>query len=175
MFELKISNFSQAIWLSENWATHTISLLDPAMQLFTLPVPSEQGLLRRYYFHDICPRDSVSQFLDNPTLASVEQIQDILDFTVHLIKASKLLVHCHAGISRSTAVACGILCQHGLAPDEAVRHVLEIRPQAYPNAHIIALFDDILQLDGQLNKASVEEVDRFYRDQHFDLSKEHDF
>jgi predicted protein tyrosine phosphatase len=145
------------------------------MQLFKLPIPGEQGLLRRYYFHDICPRDAVSQFIDNPTLATAEQIQDILDFTGHLIKASKLLVHCHAGISRSTAVACGILCQHGLAPNEAVRYVLEIRPQAYPNTHIVALFDDILQLDGQLNQASVEEVDKFYRNQLVDSSKENDF
>lgn len=65
--------------------------------------------------------------------------------------AHKLLVHCGAGISRSTAVACGILCQHRLSPKEAIDTVYLLRKGACPNEHIIALMDEALDLKGSLS------------------------
>lgn len=146
MFELKITSLREALYLSQHWATHTVSLVDPDYTLET-PKPGENALLRCYYFHDIT-RD-----MFDFTVATPEHIQDILEFTAPLQSNDKLLVHCHAGISRSTAVACGILCQHGLFPDMAVKQMLSIRPQAFPNLHIISLFDDRLKLNGKLKKA----------------------
>lgn len=128
MFELKISDIFEAVKLSQEWATHTISVVDPGIEDcgidIKLPIVSPNHKLRRYYF--------------------------ILDFTAPLTSADKLLVHCQAGISRSTAVACGVLCQHGLSPSEAIPFVLSIRPQAQPNLHVLRLFDEILGLEGKL-------------------------
>jgi len=146
MFELKISNLTDAKRLSQEWATHTISLLDPNVDI-TLPIAGKESLLRRYYFYDIDPKDTLS---DSFKPATPEQIQDILEFSARLEPTDKLLVHCHAGISRSPAVAIGILCQHGLTPKKAFTHVLQIRPSGFPNRHILALFDDILRLEGKL-------------------------
>lgn len=158
MFELKISDIFEAVKLSQEWATHTISLVDPGIEDYDgidikLPVASQDRKLQRYYFHDIISTGDFMLFLAEeaiPILATAQQIQDILDFTAPLASTDKLLVHCQAGISRSTAVACGVLCQHGLSPSEAVQYVLSIRPRAKPNQHVLKLFDEILGLEGKL-------------------------
>jgi len=176
MFKLKITDLENALKLAPHWATYTISLLDPDYS-FRLPQPSAGALLRRYYFHDISNERFIRHFeffeLEGTfQLATREQIQDILEFISPLQDHDKLLVHCHAGISRSTAVACGILCEHGLSPNEAVKHVLSIRPQASPNSHVINLFDELLGLENQLNQAVEEEMDRLYTT--FDLGLDAD-
>jgi predicted protein tyrosine phosphatase len=132
-----------------------------------LPVASKKGLVQRYYFSDICRERNFALSSDKPKLASSKQILDILEFTAPLQSEDKLLVHCHAGISRSTAVACGVLCQHGLHPNESIKYILSIRPQALPNKHVLTLFDDILRLGGSLITAGTEEVDKFYRNRFF--------
>jgi predicted protein tyrosine phosphatase len=161
MFKLQISDITKACQLSQLWATHTISLLDPGIEQaikdfeldIKIPTAPLERELRRYYFHDIINKnDFMILFSEDisPTLATLEQMKDILEFTAPLTSQDKLLVHCLAGVSRSTAVACGILCQHGLTPNEAIQYVLSIRPQAHPNEYILQLFDEILGLKGQL-------------------------
>lgn len=165
MFELKISNLKEALQLSKNWATHTISLLDPDIEkdsLREIPVAGKGGKLRRYYFYDLDPKDkdlSLLIFLRGESvMATSQQLQELLAFTAPLKSTNKLLVHCHSGVSRSTAVACAVLCQHGLTPSQAIKHLLSIRPHAHPNKHILTLFDDILGLKGELVVAGTEEI-----------------
>jgi predicted protein tyrosine phosphatase len=164
MFELKITNIVEALRLSQDWATHTVSLIDPDYPL-EVPKPGQNAVLRRYFFHDISSSSSWWGDGLDLKLATTSQIEDILEFTTPLQPSDKLLVHCHAGISRSTAVACGVLCQHGLMPKLAVRYVFSIRPQAFPNSHIITLFDQILGLEGRLIKSLPEVLDAFYSEQ----------
>jgi predicted protein tyrosine phosphatase len=57
--------------------------------------------------------------------------------------AEPLLVHCRAGVSRSTAVALGFIVR-GLLKSErliedAVEQLLAIRPGARPNVHVLGL------------------------------------
>jgi len=142
-FSLRITDQHTANKLARAWPTHTVSLLDPDCDT-TLVTPD--GRWCRCFFHDSTPRDRLSR-----TLASLEDIQRILAFTAELGAADRLLVHCYAGISRSTAVALGILCQHGLSPRQAMTVVRRLRPIASPNAHILALFDAVLALDEALS------------------------
>lgn len=174
MFDLKISNFSDARTLAPQWATHTITLLDPDINpdFMRLPEPGIDGQIRRYYFHDIAPNSAraeemVNEYLEGMKVATSNEMKDILEFTRSLKSTDKLLVHCHAGISRSTAVACGVLCQHGLTPTEAVKRVLFIRPIAFPNKHILTLFDELLGLSGQLVTAGTKELVKLARSQKF--------
>ena len=62
-----------------------------------------------------------------------------------------LLVHCHAGVSRSTA-ALAILLARKLPGEEAAvfARIREIRPQAWPNSRMVAFADDQLGSRGRL-------------------------
>src|SRR4029078_7619212 len=60
-----------------------------------------------------------------------------------------LLVHCHAGISRSTAAAGILMAQinQGRETDAFLR-LLDLRPHAWPNTRLVSFADQALQRDG---------------------------
>ena len=63
-----------------------------------------------------------------------DDLRRILAFASDLEPGAEILVHCWAGISRSTAVAYAILCQTA-GPgreSECIESVLAVRPQAFP-------------------------------------------
>lgn len=63
-----------------------------------------------------------------------------------------LLVHCKAGIARSTAIALAVIADR-IGPgseDEAVSRLLSIRPEAAPNILMVGFADDLLGRDGRL-------------------------
>ena len=66
-----------------------------------------------------------------------------------------LLVHCHMGVSRSTAAMMTLLAQ--AHPDESEERLFErladIRPQAWPNSVMIEFADDLLSRNGRLVEA----------------------
>jgi predicted protein tyrosine phosphatase len=74
-----------------------------------------------------------------------------------------LLVHCHAGISRSTAAMTLILAQArpDLSADSILSEVLRIRSKAWPNLRIIELGDALLGRNGEI----VSAVPSLYREQ----------
>lgn len=158
LFSIQISDLDNAAKISKKWATHTVSVLDSTLTRRILgldafyekriPKPREGLFLHRSYFDDVTPEDHLGL-----VVATLADIQAILHFTENLTAKAKLLVHCSAGISRSTAVATGILCQHGLTPSAALNKVLTIRKGAFPNSHIITLMDEALNLDGALGDA----------------------
>jgi predicted protein tyrosine phosphatase len=91
---------------------------------------------------------------DHPyKLPSKEMVARTLEFAKTIQKGDKVLIHCHAGISRSTAMAIAVAVQFGLDPERAIKWVEEVRPQLYPNVLIIQYADEILGLDGALFKA----------------------
>ncbi|WP_149470001.1 hypothetical protein [Roseomonas genomospecies 6] len=64
----------------------------------------------------------------------------------------RLLIHCHLGIARSTAMALAVVAD-GLGPGreaEALDRVLAARPCATPNPLIVALSDRLLDRGGAL-------------------------
>lgn len=76
----------------------------------------------------------------------------ILLFSQGFTVNDRILIHCRAGISRSTAIACAIVSQHSQPGEEAavVEQVRSIRPVMLPNFLIIKLADEILQRQGKL-------------------------
>lgn len=92
--------------------------------------------------------------------ASRLQIEQALEWARRW-KGARLLVHCEMGVSRSTATALAILAdRHGDgAEDEAVAHLLRIRPVASCNPFIVATADDILGRGGRL-VAALERADQ---------------
>lgn len=78
-------------------------------------------------------------------------IERLLAFDAGHAQGDRLVVHCTAGISRSTA-AFAIVCAGRRAATEAeiFRELRAIRPRAWPNSLMIALADEILGAQGRL-------------------------
>lgn len=93
-----------------------------------------------------------SRFHTAPTHADVTQI---LEFGKKLTEDSSLLVHCHAGISRSPAAAILILLQ--MNPEATVEEIFdrvkEVRPINYPNRLILELGGRILGREHEIESA----------------------
>jgi predicted protein tyrosine phosphatase len=133
--------------------THVLSILDPAC-----PDPESFGRWDRHHrltlrFHDII-EPMPGQVL--PERAHVEQIlafADDLAADAHQREEGHLLVHCHMGISRSTAAMIMLLAQAYPAEDEAaiVARLTAIRSQAWPNLRMIGFADEILGRGGRLS------------------------
>lgn len=79
-----------------------------------------------------------------------EHLHQIFEFTKDLKDDDRVLVHCLAGISRSTATAIGILIQHGMSYEDAYNHIASIRKQLAPNKLLISYIDDHFGLGGKL-------------------------
>jgi predicted protein tyrosine phosphatase len=131
----------------ETW-THVISIWDKAYLY---------NMAYRKLVQKIAPNARLNfAFFDDtsdPSLPNAPRLQDvrrILDFTRDIPAKAKVLVHCRAGISRSTAISYAILCQHS-APGmelENLLHVQSLRDLVLPNRLVIKLADKILKRDG---------------------------
>jgi predicted protein tyrosine phosphatase len=67
-----------------------------------------------------------------------------------------LLVHCHAGVSRSTAAAALLMAQHNPGREtDAFLALLELRPQAWPNTRMVDIADRLLKRNGALSAGLV--------------------
>jgi predicted protein tyrosine phosphatase len=83
-----------------------------------------------------------------------EHVRALLAFDAGAGDHERLVVHCSAGISRSTAaIAILLAARHRDAEDEIFRWIRDVRPQAYPNARLVALGDDVLGRRGALVRA----------------------
>jgi predicted protein tyrosine phosphatase len=139
--------------------THVLSILDPDWPdppAFAAFPPHHRLALR---FNDIIdPRP------DQLAPASAD-VARLLAFgrEPDLTAGSHLLIHCHAGVSRSTAAAALILAQ--ARPDRAAREALEavaqLRPRAWPNLRILEFGDALLGRNGELVAAVAAIYRRF--------------
>ena len=60
----------------------------------------------------------------------------------HADRGSHMLVHCHAGISRSHAAAAILMCQHAPGQEEAAfLRLLELRKHGWPNTRMVEFAD----------------------------------
>jgi predicted protein tyrosine phosphatase len=87
-----------------------------------------------------------------PARAHVEKL---LEFASSWDRSKPLVVHCFAGISRSTAAAYIIAA--ALAPErdeaELAQALRRASPSATPNARLVAIADDLLDRDGKMVSA----------------------
>ncbi len=82
-------------------------------------------------------------------------VSSLLDFVQDWDKSAPLVIHCWAGISRSTAGAFITACALTPDADEAkLASVLRARaPSATPNARLVAIADRMLARDGRMIEA----------------------
>jgi predicted protein tyrosine phosphatase len=127
--------------------SHVLSLLSPdgdAPVWSDLP-PARTRLVQ---FHDIAePRP-------NLTPPSKTMIRELLAFGRSWDGEQPLLIHCWAGVSRSTAAAYILACDRRPGAEEALAHALRAAsPTATPNPLMIRLADGLLRRDGRMISA----------------------
>ncbi len=126
--------------------THVLSILDPGT-----PEPAKFAALQadhllRLRFHDIIETNIPA--MDAP---ASEHVEAILAFGADATRAHhRILIHCHMGISRSTAAAIMLFADRHGDPEAAVAHITELRPIAWPNLRMIELADTARKFDGRL-------------------------
>jgi predicted protein tyrosine phosphatase len=88
-------------------------------------------------------------------------VEDLIGFARDWDRQAPLLIHCWAGISRSTAAAVISLWALNAegAELELARTLRRASPTAYPNRLLVALADEILSRDGRMI-AAVEDIGR---------------
>jgi predicted protein tyrosine phosphatase len=138
----------------ERKPSHVVSLLDPGTPFPTLPGlgPDRHLCLE---IHDI---ETESEGLD---ACCDMRMGRILDFVGGWERDAPILVHCYAGISRSTATAFITACAHNPSQDEE-EIALALRaasPTASPNRRFIALADATLGRNGRMTRA-IEKIGR---------------
>jgi len=126
-------------------ASHLLTLIDPGTPVERpLDVP-ESRHLRLDLYDIVTPAEGFTP----PDMASVARL---LEFSRTWDASAPMVVHCYAGISRSTASAFAIACDRN--PDVAEERIaLALRQaasHAYPNRRIIALADDLLGRRGRM-------------------------
>ena len=129
-------------------ATHVLSLLDPGIRPFLHPKTDKNNWLLLHF------EDNINECeLNGPTRNDVKHI---LEWSKMIPADSTLLVHCEAGVSRSTAAALAILVQYnGIDKlDQCILDLLAVRPQACPNPLITKWADDELKCNGKLHNAA---------------------
>lgn len=135
--------------------SHVLSILDPGTA-----DPEVFGRYDRHHrttlrFHDIVIP------MAGMVLPERRDVEEIIGFGEEVVEdaadgeGGHLLIHCHMGISRSTAAMTMMLLSAypEETEDEVVARLFAIRPQAWPNARMIGFADEILGRRGRLSAA----------------------
>jgi predicted protein tyrosine phosphatase len=134
--------------LAERAPSHLITLLSPA-ELIETPAGFEPKRHLRLGMHDI----SIPEV--GMVAPDARMVERVLAFAQDWDERAPMVVHCWAGISRSTASAFAIACERNPHADE-LKIALAMRkasPSAFPNRRIVALADDILNRRGRMLEA----------------------
>lgn len=135
--------------------THVLSLIDPNWPVLEAFQSYDSHHRTTLNFHDII------EPLDGKIMPKAAHVAEVLRFGEELAASREarsdghLLVHCHMGVSRSTAAMLMLLAQ--VHPDETEDRLFarlrEIRPQAWPNSVMVGFADQQLGREGRLTAA----------------------
>ncbi len=137
--------------LAAHRPSHLVSLLSPTAE----PSPVEGVERLHLAFHDIAePRAGL-------IAPSADTIAALLAFAEGWTGERPLLLHCYAGVSRSTAAAFILACARRPDRDEAelAQDLRRLSPSATPNRLMVALADAAQGREGRMS-AAIEAIGR---------------
>jgi predicted protein tyrosine phosphatase len=135
-------------------ARHVVTLLKD-VELVQRP----DGILSEN--HLVLGMDDITGPIEGYVAPAHEHVTKLLDFVRSWNRSAALVIHCYAGISRSTAGAYVAACALNPHRDElAIARGLRLAsPTATPNSRIVALADRTLGRDGRMTTA-IEKIGR---------------
>lgn len=138
---LTIASRTQAgrLLMTAAW-THLISIGDDDRK----PAGFHRAERRLRLVFDDIDGESMASIMSGYVPPSEDDIIKIMQFARTMTENSRVLIHCAAGISRSTAAAMIVLMVHGMTQFEALTEVRRIRPVARPNTLMLAIYRGLL-------------------------------
>ena len=142
----RVSCLPRAAEVAEQWrATHVISLIDPGIADEHVPIIRNAEHV-------------VARLRDQENLAETSHFPELVESLFETVRPaiesprSRILVHCHAGISRSTAFAYAMIA-HRAGPgleEQAFGALMSIVNKPWPNRRIIEILDTCWDRNGAL-------------------------
>jgi predicted protein tyrosine phosphatase len=132
----------------EHGVSHVMTLISAGTEVAT-PQGIEADRHLKLFMHDIIDD------MEGMTPPAQHQVERLVAFALNWDSGAPMLIHCWAGISRSTAAAFVSLCALNPAAEEATiaRALREASPTATPNQRIVALADQHLGRQGRMVRA----------------------
>jgi predicted protein tyrosine phosphatase len=126
--------------------SHMLTLMDDHVETPPSILPERHFRLR---VHDIV------EPAEGAIVPARHHIEDMLAFARAWSREAPFLVHCWAGISRSTAAAYILLCDiRGVGHEHAIaRELRSLAPHAQPNRLMVRHADQILGREGRMIEA----------------------
>ena len=105
--------------------------------------------------HLILAVDDIVAPADGYTVPAEEHVGRLIEFVGKWDRSTPMVVHCFAGISRSTGAAFVAACALNPARDETAiaRAIRDASPTAQPNACIVGIADRLLKRNGRMIRA----------------------
>jgi predicted protein tyrosine phosphatase len=99
--------------------------------------------------------DDITEHMDGFLAPNESHIEQVLNFVRGWDRSAPMVVHCYAGISRSTASAFAAVCMLNPHRDEIsiARQIRAASPIASPNRLMVSLADKALGRDGRMLRA----------------------
>jgi predicted protein tyrosine phosphatase len=140
--------------IARTGARHVVSLLADDADLTRPSVIAPENHLW-LQVHDI------SEPQDGFVLPQPEHVEQLIAFVQRWPRETALVVHCYAGVSRSSAAAFVSVCALNPAGDEAAvaAALRRASPTATPNIRIVTIADRLLTRQGRMIRA-IEAIGR---------------
>jgi predicted protein tyrosine phosphatase len=140
--------------VNETRAQHVVTLLKQ-IELVTRPPTIEA----ENHLHVMV--DDIAEPMDGHVHPCEQHVAQLIEFVQRWPRATPLVVHCYAGISRSTAAAFISACALAPGRDETsiALAIRQASPTAYPNPLLVTLADRQLGRGGRMVRA-VEAIGR---------------
>jgi predicted protein tyrosine phosphatase len=105
--------------------------------------------------HLVLAMDDIVLPQEGYTVPGEEHVVRLIEFVKIWDRSAPMVVHCFAGISRSTAAAFTAACVLNPARDEEqiARAIRAASPTAQPNARIVSIADRLLKREGRMIRA----------------------
>lgn len=140
--------------VEETGARHIVTLINDQTRVVRPEcVPAED--------HLFLPMHDIAVELEGYNAPAEKHVRDLIDFGTRWHRRTPMVVHCYAGISRSSAGAYIIACALNPKRDEAALawQIREASATAMPNKRLVAFADTLLERNGRMI-AAVEAIGR---------------
>jgi predicted protein tyrosine phosphatase len=129
----------------ETGARHVVTLIKDISLVHRPPSIAAEN-------HLMLDMDDINEHIDGYVVPGEAHVGDLLRFVRAWPREAPLVVHCFAGISRSTAGAFVTACALNPQRDEMTigRALRNASPTAMPNMRIVSLADRMLGRDGRM-------------------------